>query len=113
MVAEPDVPVDAELGDGLAEVLHDRWAVGDRLVVHPRLEREAQRVHVAVGADARVSEQVPGAADVVAALEDHERAVGAHRLQVVRGPDARDAGAHDDDVEVLCHVADASEVARP
>ena len=69
-VTEADVPVDAELGDGLAQVVHDRRAVGDRLGRRPRLEPVAERVHVAVGPHARVAEQVPRAADVVAALED-------------------------------------------
>ena len=55
---------------GLADVREDRRAVGDRLVARPRPEREAERVHVRVGADARIAEQVPRAADALARLED-------------------------------------------
>ena len=40
------------------------------LAVVPRPERVAERVHVGVRADPRVAEQVPGAADRVARLED-------------------------------------------
>ena len=100
-VAEADVPVDAVLGDGLAQVGQDRRPVGDRLVGGPRLEAVAERVHVAVGAHARVAEQVPRAADVVAPLEDHVRPVGALTSQVVGGADAGDPGADDDDIKVF------------
>jgi hypothetical protein len=60
---EPDVPVDAVLAGRGVEVLADVAAVGHVLPPRPRLERKAQREDVAVTADARVPEQVPGAAD--------------------------------------------------
>ena len=70
-VPEADVAVDAELGHGLPQVGEDRRAVGDRLGRRPRLEPVAEGVHVAVRAHARIAEEVPRAADVVAPLEDH------------------------------------------
>ena len=76
-------------------------AVGDRLLAVPRPERVAEGEHVGVGPDARVAEQVPRAADGVAGLEDgvgRPRALG---LEVVAGADAGQAGADDEDVEVL------------
>jgi hypothetical protein len=100
-VAEADVPFDAVLGDRLAQVREDGLAVGDRLGVLPRLEGEAEGVHVRVGADARIAEEVPRSADVLARLEDGVRAVGAARLQVVAGADAGDPGADHQHVEVL------------
>ena len=47
-----------------------------------------------------IAEQVPGPADGVACLEDGVRGPGALGLEVVAGPDARQAGADDEDVEV-------------
>ena len=62
--------VDAVLGGGLLHVVEDRGAVGDRLRLAPGLEAVAERVHVAVGADARIAEEVPGAAHRRAPFED-------------------------------------------
>src|SRR5262249_7807889 len=79
----------------------DVGAVGDAFFPGPRLVREAQREDAAVGADAREAKEVPGAADVGASLEDGEGVAGVALLDAVRGADARDACADDDDVEVL------------
>ena len=76
-------------------------AVGDRLVGRPRPEPVAERVHVGVRADARVAEQVPGPAEVVARLEDRVAPPGLRVLQVPGGADAGEAGADDQDVDVL------------
>src|SRR6185312_4165165 len=69
-MAEADVLLDAVLGRGLAHVVQDLRPVGDRLRIGPRLEGIAEREHVAVGADAWIAKQIPGAADAVAALKD-------------------------------------------
>src|ERR1019366_2932115 len=50
-VVEADLPVDAVLGRGLADIVQDLRPVGDRLGLGPWLERIAQREHVAVGTD--------------------------------------------------------------
>ena len=47
----------------VAHVVEDRGAVGDRLRLGPGPEAVAERVHVGVGADPGVAEEVPGAAD--------------------------------------------------
>src|SRR5690606_8266478 len=60
-----------------------------------------QRVHVGVGPDARVAEEVPRAADGVAGLEDGVAGPRALVLHVPAGADAREAGADDEAVEVL------------
>src|SRR5690606_26226574 len=67
-VAEPDPLLDPGLAGGVADIGEDRRAVGDRLRLHPGPEAVAERVHVGVRADARVAEEVPGAADRVARL---------------------------------------------
>ena len=55
-----------------------------------------------VGADAGIAEQVPGAADAVAALENGEALAGALLLQVIARADAGQPGADDQDVEMFC-----------
>ena len=100
-VVEADRPVDPRLARRVAHVVADVGAADDRLRPVPRPEREAQRVHVRVRADAREAEQVPGAADVPARLDDGERAAGAALAQPVARGDAGDPGAHDEDVDVL------------
>ena len=62
---------------------------GDCFRLRPRPEREAQGEHVRVGADAGEPEQVPGAADGVAGLEDREAACPAlgGRRQAAPMPD--------------------------
>src|SRR3546814_20418886 len=67
----------------------------------PRPERVAEGEHVRVGAHAGVAEQVPGASDGVAGLEDRIRRPGRLGLQVVPSADAGPPGADHADVEVL------------
>src|SRR5262249_12417924 len=67
----------------------------------PRTKGISQRVHVRIGADARIPEQVPRTADLRAPFKDHIAFAGAARLQTVASPDAGKPGADDDDVKVL------------
>ena len=64
-------------------------------------EAVAERVHVAVGAHAGVAEEVPRAAEVVAAFEDGVAAAGAELLEVVAGPDAGDPRSDHEHVDVF------------
>jgi len=89
--------------DHLAHVLEDLGAGGDRRS-DPGLEAIAKGVEVAVGADAWVFVGVPGAAEVRLVLQDREAEVRRLLGQVVGRADARDAGADDEDVEVLDRV---------
>src|ERR1700737_4225465 len=100
-MAEPDVLVDPVLAGGVGEVLADVDAVGDAFLPPPGLVREAQREDAAVGPDAGVAEQVPGAADVGPALEDRIGEAGVALGDPVGGADPGDARADDDDVEGL------------
>ncbi len=103
-MVEADLLVDAVVGGGLADVIQDPRAVRDRLRLGPWLERIAQREHVAVGADAWIAEQIPGAADTVAALEDRIALAGAFLLQVIGRADAGQPGADDQHVDMFaCH----------
>src|SRR3546814_593767 len=60
-----------------------------------RFEDEAERVHVAVRTDARITEKIPGAAKLFAALDEGEAMVGAIHLQMHGHADTRNAGADD------------------
>src|SRR5690606_11842046 len=73
LVPEADVLGDAVLAGGLLDVLADERAVGDGLRVLPGLELVPERVHVRVGAHARVAEQIPRATHALAALQQRER----------------------------------------
>src|SRR3954454_13598796 len=103
-MVEADLPVDAVVDRGLADVVQNPRPVGDRLRLGPRFERVAERVHVGVGADAGIAKQVPGAADAVAALEDHVALARALLLQVIARANAGQAGADDEDVEMFCRI---------
>ena len=54
----------------LLEVVQDSFRSSYWLRGFPDLPGEAEGVHVAVGSDSRVLEEVPGAADVGAPLQD-------------------------------------------
>src|SRR6202022_3242881 len=98
---EADFLVDATLGGGLADIVQNPRPVGDRLRLGPWLERIAQREHVAVGADAGIAEQIPGAADAVAALEEDKTLAGTVALHVIARADAGQPGADDQHVEMF------------
>src|SRR5438105_8556527 len=77
---EPNVLVDAVLAGSLIEVFPDMFSVDDHLRAGPWLPREAQRVNVAVGPDARIPEQVPRSANPRASLQHR---VGQSRVTFV------------------------------
>ncbi len=103
-VPEPHVAAQVLLVDRVVEVVEDRVTVGDGVVFGPRLPRVRVRLHVGVGAHARIAEQVPRAADRVARLEHRERQRRELGLQVVGGADAGHSGTDDDHVEPLLRV---------
>jgi len=57
-----------------------------------------------LGTNARVAEQVPGAADVLASFEDHVTVVRTLPLQVHAGSDAGYSGTDHDYVVMLFHA---------
>src|SRR5215469_14852770 len=104
--------VNAELVCGFAKVLQDGGAVGDGVRGGPWAERVTEGVHVGVGADAGVAEEVPGAADRAASFEDNVGLAGTLRLQAIAGSDAGEAGSDDDNVEVLVGHGGSKSVSR-
>ena len=99
-MTEADFLVDAELASRVLDVFEDGGAVGDGLGALPRSERVAERVHVRVGADAGIAEEIPRAADGVAAFEDGVGAAGAASLKVIARRDAGEPGADHEHIEV-------------
>ena len=87
------------LGDHLVEVVHDLLGRRDGRP-DPGLEAVAERVQVRVRADPGVAVGAPGPPDAVLGLEEQVGRPGALLAQVVRGADARDARADDEDVDV-------------
>ncbi len=106
--AEPQVPADVETVDALAHVVPD-LALGGERARPVRVEGEGVRVevrrHVAGGAGIRVV--APGAAHVVAPVEDDE-VVDAHGAQAGRHADPGEARADDDDPVLVGHGVDAT-----
>src|ERR1700688_1469829 len=100
-MAKANLAVDAISLGSVANIAADRFAVGDRGVGFPWAKRIAEREHVRVGPDPRITEQVPGAADRIAAFEDHVRLAGTRRLQVIGSIHAGKPAADDHDVEML------------
>src|SRR5262249_8018857 len=86
----------------------DRRTVGNGLGVLPGAETVAQRVHVRIGPDAGIAEEVPGAADRLARLEDGVGLGRALLLEMPGGVDAGKPGAGDQRVEMfaidLCKI---------
>ena len=89
------------LAGRLPDVLEDVAAVGDRLAALPRTEGEGQGEHVGVGAHPGVAEEVPGPAGRLPRLDDRQLDAGVRLLDAVRGADAREPGADDEDVDAL------------
>ena len=90
------------LGLDPVEIVHDRGTVGNRLLLGPRFEFETQCVHVAVAADAGILEQVPGPADIIAALDHGKALAGTFVPQMNRHADSRNPGADDQYVDRYC-----------
>src|SRR5579859_3251709 len=100
-MAETNLLVDAVLGCGLAYIVENAWPVRNRFRIGPRLERIAEREHVAVGANAGIAKQIPGAADAIAPFENEVALARAFLLQVIARADAGQTGADDHDVKMF------------
>src|ERR1051325_10607472 len=89
------------LGGCLANVAQDCITVRDRPRIAPRSERIAERVHVGIGAHARIAKQIPSAAHRVAPFEYDETLLRALHLQVTGCADTRESCAHYYHVHIL------------
>ncbi|SHU67537.1 Uncharacterised protein [Mycobacteroides abscessus subsp. abscessus] len=101
----PHVPVNTGVGRRLVHVVQDRRTIGQGPAVVPRREPEAQGVHVRVGANTRVLEEVPGAAHVVAGFKHRVGLGRAAILDMPRGTDPGDTCTDNEHVKVFGHAA--------
>ncbi len=93
--------VNVVLGSGFTNVTENRRTSRHRFVVAPRPEAITERVHVGIGAHARVAKQVPRAAHTFAPLEYDETLPRTRHLQMACPANTRQPRAHDYDVEML------------
>ena len=100
LVAIADVTGEIVLGDDVAHVGADLGRGRDRRA-GPRLEAIAEGVQVAVRTDARIFVRPPGAAEVFLSLQHDETRARPLLGQVIGAAHAGDAGADDQDVEML------------
>src|SRR5690348_8839300 len=100
-MAEADLLINAVFRRRLADVLQDGWAIRDGFRLAPGAEAIAQRMHIGVGADAWIAEQVPRAANRVPAFEDGVGLCRAARLQIIRRGDAGYPRSNDQDINVF------------
>ena len=108
-VAGADVLADAAFVHDAVEIVEDGWPVGDGFLVPPGFEIEAERVHVAVRADAGIAEQVPGPAQIGAAFENGVAVIWRLVLHVGGHADPGNPRSYDQDIEIgllcrACHV---------
>src|SRR5579884_2230481 len=96
--------VDAILVRGRDQVFPYVHPVGHAFFAGPRLIGEGQREDAAVRAHTGVAEQVPGATDLLAPLQDDVADAWVALSNAVGGAQPRDPGADDHDVEVLGRI---------
>src|SRR5690554_3782504 len=105
LATKTDLGEDAVLARRLFDVLANRMPIRDRFLSRPRFEGVAERVHIGIRADAGIAEEIPRSADPLARLKDHEGASRAIFREMIRGADAGEPGADDQDIEfVLFHA---------
>jgi hypothetical protein len=97
-----DLFVDTVLSSGVGDVLADRGTVGKDFYVLPRAELETEGEHVGVRTDTWITEQVPRAAEPLATLQYGDGLVGKLCRHMTGSTDTGQAGADDQDVEMLC-----------
>ena len=103
-VAVANVSIDAVLLRRLFQIIEDVGTLGDRLLVGPGAEGEAHGVHIGVRPYAGVAEEIPGAAERLAAFHNEESLLGAVYLEMVGCADTGEARAYDQYVKVFCHM---------
>src|SRR5258707_15436265 len=62
-MSQSDVAVDAIVCRGLADIIPDGGSICDRLVRVPWPKRKSEGVHIRIGPDARITEEIPRSAD--------------------------------------------------
>ena len=100
-MSQTDVAVNAIVRRGVADVIPDGWATRDGFVRVPRPKRKSQRVHIRIGADARIAEEIPSSADCIAGFQNRVGFSREGSLQMVSSINTGYAGAHDQHVKMF------------
>jgi hypothetical protein len=93
-----DVCCDAVFVRRVLDVLANGFAICNRFVIDPWFKGIAQRVHVGVGANAGVLEQIPGAAYGFAGFQNAPTGLGAMHLQMPGRANARKTSTHNEHI---------------
>src|SRR5262245_26905487 len=96
---EVDVWDEAILAGRFLHVCADGSAVRDGSRMFPRFEIIAERIHVAVGPDARITEQIPCATDGAAPFQNRKGLARTLPLQMDGGANSRKPCANDNHIE--------------
>src|ERR1700693_2966273 len=98
---QSDVAVDAIVRRGLADIIRDGGSTRTRLVRMPWPERKPESVHIRIGTDPWIAEQIPRSTDCIARLENRVGLSGKGSLQPVSSVDAGYSRANDQYVEMF------------
>src|SRR6267142_4825454 len=100
-MAIPNRSINPVVASCFANVVQYGGAVGDRLGLAPWPKLVSERVHIGIGANSRIAEQVPGPAHRVSPFQNCKCLGWASCLQIISSADSREPRAHDQDIEVL------------
>ena len=98
---QSDVAVDAIVRRGVADIIPDGRSTRDRLIRMPWPEGKSESVHIRIGTDPWIAEEIPGSTDCIARLENGIGLSGKGSLQPVSSVDAGYSGANDQYVEMF------------
>src|SRR6185369_12462643 len=95
--------VDVVFSGSRANVVEDRWTISHRLVIAPGTKAIPERVHIGVGANARIFKEIPRSPHPFAPFE-YDKTLRRARAPDMTGPaNPRQPRTHDYDIHVL-HV---------
>ena len=103
-MAVSNVSGEVVLVDHLAHVFQDLSSRGDGRT-RPRLEAVAERIEIAIGANAGIAMSMPSTAKGVLCLEHHKASIRTLLSEVVGTTDPRDACADNQHVEMLIRIS--------
>ena len=82
-MAKADLFVDAEFARGIFDVLQYGRTIGNSVFARPWSEAISQGIHIGIAANTGKAEKVPGAADIVATLDDRPGLIRAALPQII------------------------------
>lgn len=98
---KPNFTVDTEFTRRVLHVRQYRRTVGNRFLLAPGPKRISEREHVRIRPNAGISEQIPRSAKRPPPFQNDVALLRQLGLQVITSRNARQAGAHDQYVEML------------